>query len=149
MTHFPFLSSPSAAKFSSFFSLFIITRQLILFLLLSLWLLAHSRPPPIISCTNSSSSYLQAHHFASCDVALPGFEKFFQQMADEQHLRAATLTRYQSLRGGVAMMLPVSAPATNNWGTGLEAMERALELEKSVNQVSIFSVCMAVSSLEG
>ncbi|XP_050734022.1 soma ferritin-like isoform X2 [Eriocheir sinensis] len=90
-----------------------------------------------------------AHHFSGCDVALPGFEKFFQQMAEEQQVRAATLTKYQSLRGGVAMMLPVSAPATNNWGSGLEAMERALELEKSVNQVEkIFTLSQYVTSLE-
>lgn len=75
-----------------------------------------------------------AHHFGSCDVALPGFEKFFQQMADEQQVRAGTLSRYQNLRGGVVTMLPVSAPAGTNWGTGLEAMQKALELEKSVNQ---------------
>ncbi|KAG0716123.1 Soma ferritin [Chionoecetes opilio] len=75
-----------------------------------------------------------ALHFGGCDVALPGFEKFFQQMADEQHLKASTLSRYQNLRGGLATLLPVPAPATNAWGTGLEAMRKALEFEKSVNQ---------------
>ena len=69
-------------------------------------------------------------------MALPGFEKFFQQMADEQQVRAATLSKYQNLRGGVVTLLPVSAPANTNWGSGLEAMQKALELEKSVNQVS-------------
>ncbi|XP_063867282.1 soma ferritin-like isoform X1 [Scylla paramamosain] len=75
-----------------------------------------------------------AHHFGSCDVSLPGFEKFFQQMAEEQQVRAGTLSKYQSMRGGVVTMLPVSAPTTINWGTGLEAMQKALDMEKSVNQ---------------
>lgn len=42
---------------------------------------------------------------------------------------------YQNLRGGVVLMSPVTAPATTNWGTGLEAMGHALEMEKTINQV--------------
>lgn len=39
---------------------------------------------------------------------------------------------YQNMRGGRIVLQNISSPETNFWGTGLEAMETALELEKSI-----------------
>nr|XP_045582194.1 soma ferritin-like isoform X1 [Procambarus clarkii] len=75
-----------------------------------------------------------AHYFGRCDVALPGFQKFFQQLAQEQRGHVETLMKYQNLRGGFILLQQVTAPTTSEWGSGLDAMEHALELEKSVNQ---------------
>lgn len=75
-----------------------------------------------------------AQHFGRCDVALPGFTKFFQQLATDHRDKSESMMTYQNLRGGVVLLSPVTAPATADWGSGLEAMSHALEMEKSVNQ---------------
>ncbi|XP_063590347.1 soma ferritin-like isoform X2 [Penaeus indicus] len=90
-----------------------------------------------------------AYHFGRCDVALPGFNTFFKQMAQEQREKSESLMTYQNLRGGLVTLQQVTAPATSEWGTGLDAMHRALELEKSVNQVEkIFTISQYITNLE-
>ena len=42
--------------------------------------------------------------------------------------------KFQSQRGGRIILNDIKKPAKNEWGSGLEAMQAALELEKSVNQ---------------
>lgn len=61
-------------------------------------------------------------------------------MAQEQREKSESLMAYQNLRGGLVTLQQVTAPSTADWGTGLEAMNRALELEKSVNQVSSWNI---------
>uniref|UniRef100_A0AAQ6IEQ4 Ferritin n=1 Tax=Anabas testudineus TaxID=64144 RepID=A0AAQ6IEQ4_ANATE len=51
-------------------------------------------------------------YFSRDDVALPGFNK----------------------RGGRIFLQDVKKPDRNEWGSGLEAMQCALQLEKNVNQ---------------
>ncbi|XP_064119438.1 soma ferritin-like isoform X1 [Macrobrachium nipponense] len=75
-----------------------------------------------------------AHYFGRCDIALPGFQKFFEQMATEQRERTEALMKYQNMRGGEVNLQQVTAPTTNDWGTGIDAMIQALELEKTINQ---------------
>merc|ERR550517_1228858 len=41
---------------------------------------------------------------------------------------------YQTKRGGRVVFQDIAKPTTMEWGTPLEAMEAALELEKTVNQ---------------
>merc|ERR1719430_740516 len=41
---------------------------------------------------------------------------------------------YQSKRGGRVVFQDVAKPSTMEWGSPLDAMEAALELEKTVNQ---------------
>merc|ERR1711964_321569 len=41
---------------------------------------------------------------------------------------------YQSKRGGRVVFQDIAKPSSMEWGTPLEAMEAALELEKTVNQ---------------
>ncbi|XP_071512480.1 soma ferritin-like isoform X1 [Panulirus ornatus] len=78
-----------------------------------------------------------AQHFGRCDVALPGFQKFFRQMAQDQREKAETLMNYQNLRGGLVRLQQVTAPSTAEWGSGIEAMEHALELEKTINEAML------------
>merc|ERR1712013_433293 len=44
------------------------------------------------------------------------------------------LMAYQSKRGGRCVFQDIAKPVTMEWGTCLEAMEAALELEKTVNE---------------
>ncbi|VDP26187.1 unnamed protein product [Echinostoma caproni] len=83
-----------------------------------------------------------AYNFSRDDVALPGFHKFFLKQSEEErehamkvmffHTTIVQLMEYQNKRGGRIVLQNIVPPETNYWSTGLEAMEAALELEKSV-----------------
>ena len=75
-----------------------------------------------------------AFHFDRDDVALPGFEKFFSESSKEEREHAEKLMKYQNERGGRIVMQDIPKPIKQDWSSGLEAMEAALELEKTVNQ---------------
>jgi ferritin heavy chain len=42
--------------------------------------------------------------------------------------------KFQNKRGGRIILQDVAKPSKQEWSSGLEAMEAALELEKTVNQ---------------
>merc|ERR1712121_388202 len=75
-----------------------------------------------------------AYYFDRDDVALPGFSKFFKKSSDEEREHAEKLMKYQNKRGGRIVLQDAERPQRDEWGTGLEAMQVALQLEKSVNQ---------------
>ncbi|XP_035685992.1 soma ferritin-like [Branchiostoma floridae] len=75
-----------------------------------------------------------ATHFDRDDVALKGFAKFFSHQSDEEREHAEKLMKYQNMRGGRVVLQHVQKPDRDDWGTGLDAMQAALALEKSVNQ---------------
>nr|ACL14179.2 ferritin [Eisenia andrei] len=75
-----------------------------------------------------------AFHFERDDVALPGFAKFFKKSSDEEREHAEKMMKYQNKRGGRIVLQDIAKPIRDSWGTGLEAMQTALELEKNVNQ---------------
>lgn len=68
------------------------------------------------------------------DVALPGFAKFFKECSDEEREHAIKLTKYQNKRGGRVVLNPIDKPSKDEWGTGLDGLVAALDLEKTVNQ---------------
>nr|7CPC_A Chain A, Ferritin [Penaeus japonicus]7CPC_B Chain B, Ferritin [Penaeus japonicus]7CPC_C Chain C, Ferritin [Penaeus japonicus]7CPC_D Chain D, Ferritin [Penaeus japonicus]7CPC_E Chain E, Ferritin [Penaeus japonicus]7CPC_F Chain F, Ferritin [Penaeus japonicus]7CPI_A Chain A, Ferritin [Penaeus japonicus]7CPI_B Chain B, Ferritin [Penaeus japonicus]7CPI_C Chain C, Ferritin [Penaeus japonicus]7CPI_D Chain D, Ferritin [Penaeus japonicus]7CPI_E Chain E, Ferritin [Penaeus japonicus]7CPI_F Chain len=75
-----------------------------------------------------------AYYFERDDVALPGFAKFFKESSDEEREHAQTFMKYQNKRGGRIVLQQIAAPSMREWGTGLEALQAALDLEKQVNQ---------------
>jgi len=75
-----------------------------------------------------------AHYFDRDDVALRGFHKFCKKQSDEEREHAMKLMHYQNKRGGRVVFKDVQKPAKDEWGTPLEALQAALELEKAVNQ---------------
>lgn len=75
-----------------------------------------------------------AFYFDRDDVALPGFHKFFLEASHEEREHAEKLMKYQNKRGGRIVLQDVQKPERDEWGTGLEAMQCALALEKRVNQ---------------
>ena len=42
--------------------------------------------------------------------------------------------KFQNKRGGSVVLNNIQRPANDSWGTGLDALQTALELEKKVNQ---------------
>ncbi|KAH9513575.1 hypothetical protein Btru_033396 [Bulinus truncatus] len=82
-------------------------------------------------------------YFDRDDVALPGFAKYFKKLSAEEVEHAERLMAYQVKRGGRIVFQDIKRPERDEWGTGLDAMQVALQLEKSVNQalVDLHKVC--------
>ncbi|XP_037333285.2 ferritin, middle subunit [Pungitius pungitius] len=84
-----------------------------------------------------SASYTytsMAFYFSRDDVALKGFAHFFKENSDEEREHAEKLMCFQNKRGGRIFLQDVKKPERDEWGSGLEAMQCALQLEKKVNQ---------------
>jgi len=75
-----------------------------------------------------------AYYFDRDDVALRGFYKFFKKSSEEEREHAEKLMKFQNQRGGRIVLSDIKRPDNDEWGTGLQAMEVALNLEKNVNQ---------------
>jgi ferritin heavy chain len=73
-------------------------------------------------------------YFDRDDIALPGFAKFFNDSSKEEREHAEILMKFQNQRGGRIVLQDIKKPERDEWGSGLEAMQAALALEKSVNQ---------------
>lgn len=74
------------------------------------------------------------HYFCRDDIALPGFASFFKNSAAEEQHHAQKLMEYQNKRGGRIVLQDIKKPFKDEWGTGLDAMRDALELERQVNE---------------
>merc|ERR1711934_549547 len=68
------------------------------------------------------------------DQALHGFAGHFKTESGEEPAHGMKLMEYRTKRGGRVVFQDIAKPTTMEWGTPLEAMEAALELEKTVNQ---------------
>ena len=75
-----------------------------------------------------------AFYFERDDVALPGFSKLFKKNSEEEREHAEKFMKYQNKRGGRVVLKDIAKPEKDEWGTGLEALQAALVLERNVNQ---------------
>lgn len=75
-----------------------------------------------------------SHYFEREDVALPGMAKFCSKASDEEREHAQKFMKYQNQRGGRIVLQAVAAPTLQEWGTALDGLQAALDLEKQVNQ---------------
>ncbi|XP_054846166.1 ferritin heavy chain A-like [Eublepharis macularius] len=75
-----------------------------------------------------------ACHFDRDDVALSHAVKFFKQQSYEEREHAEKFLRYQNKRGGRLVLKDIKKPEQDEWGNILEALQKALQLEKTVNQ---------------
>merc|ERR1711976_895012 len=75
-----------------------------------------------------------AFYFDRDDVALPGFYKYLKHASDEERGHAEKLMKFQNQRGGRIVLQDIKKPERDEWGSGLDAMQTALALEKHVNQ---------------
>ncbi|XP_043535524.1 ferritin heavy chain A-like [Chiloscyllium plagiosum] len=83
----------------------------------------------------SSYVYLSmSSYFDRDDVALRHFAEFFKEQSHEEREHAEKLMEFQNKRGGRVLLQDVKKPEQDEWGNGLEAMQRALQMEKDVNQ---------------
>ena len=80
----------------------------------------------------SCNRFFQASYFSRDDQALHGFSKYFEKASGEEREHGMKLMEYQVKRGGKVVFQDIAKPTTMEWGTALEAMEAALELEKTV-----------------
>ena len=55
-------------------------------------------------------------------------------MSEEEREHAQKFMEFQNKRGGRIVLQDINKPSKQEWNNGLEAMEAALELEKTVNQ---------------
>ena len=67
-------------------------------------------------------------------MALPGFAKYFRKASGEEMEHAQTFMKFQNDRGGRIVLQDIKKPAKDDWVSGIDAMQAALELEKTVNQ---------------
>ncbi|XP_051898830.1 ferritin heavy chain-like isoform X3 [Pristis pectinata] len=86
------------------------------------------------SGTETHNLLTQSYYFDRCDVALRNFAKFYLEQSAEEQKHAEKLMKFQNQRGGRIILYDIKKPYQDEWGSGLEAMEHALELEKEVNQ---------------
>nr|7TB3_A Chain A, Isoform 2 of CREB-binding protein,Ferritin heavy chain, N-terminally processed [Homo sapiens]7TB3_B Chain B, Isoform 2 of CREB-binding protein,Ferritin heavy chain, N-terminally processed [Homo sapiens]7TB3_C Chain C, Isoform 2 of CREB-binding protein,Ferritin heavy chain, N-terminally processed [Homo sapiens]7TB3_D Chain D, Isoform 2 of CREB-binding protein,Ferritin heavy chain, N-terminally processed [Homo sapiens]7TB3_E Chain E, Isoform 2 of CREB-binding protein,Ferritin heavy ch len=73
-------------------------------------------------------------YFDRDDVALKNFAKYFLHQSHEEREHAEKLMKLQNQRGGRIFLQDIKKPDRDDWCSGLNAMESALHLEKSVNQ---------------
>ncbi|XP_076035442.1 ferritin-like [Oratosquilla oratoria] len=74
------------------------------------------------------------YYFDRDDVALPGLASLCKTMSKEERDHAEMFMEYQNKRGGRIVLQPVEAPSQQEWGSALDALQSALELEKQVSK---------------
>ncbi|KAL3093159.1 hypothetical protein niasHT_003939 [Heterodera trifolii] len=83
---------------------------------------------------NASYAYLaMANYFNRVDVALSGATEFFGKQSVEERAHALKLIDYVNARGGHVKLMPLPAPAQQEWVNLHSALLDALELEKANN----------------
>jgi len=90
-----------------------------------------------------------ALYFDRDDVALPGFSKYFKKASAEEAEHAEKFMKFQNSRGGRVVLKDIPKPENDEWGSPLDAMKAALELEKTVNQSIIDLHGLADSKADG
>ncbi|XP_035578697.1 ferritin heavy chain-like [Zalophus californianus] len=75
-----------------------------------------------------------SYYFDRDDVALKNFAKYFLHQSHEEREHAEKLMKLQNQQGGRIFLQDIKKPDRDDWENGLNAMECALHLEKSVNQ---------------
>ncbi|ELW65703.1 Ferritin heavy chain [Tupaia chinensis] len=75
-----------------------------------------------------------AFYFDRDDVALNHFAQYFLRQSHEERDHAEKLMRLQNQRGGRICLRDIKKPDRDDWEGGLQAMECAFHLEKSINQ---------------
>uniref|UniRef100_UPI00398EB295 ferritin heavy chain, oocyte isoform-like n=1 Tax=Pristiophorus japonicus TaxID=55135 RepID=UPI00398EB295 len=78
--------------------------------------------------------YYWSFYFGWDDVALCHFAEFFKEQSHEECEHAEKLMEFQNLRGGRIILADIKKPEQDEWSNGVEVMQRALQMEKNVNQ---------------
>lgn len=78
----------------------------------------------------------KAYYFDRDDVALPGMHWYFKHASDEEREHAMKLLKYLNKRGGRIILQDIKNPDAPGEMSAVEAMTKALDLEKEVNEVN-------------
>jgi len=73
-------------------------------------------------------------YFSGSEKALHGFASFFANQSEEAQNRAVQLIAYQNKRGGRVDFRDIIKPVLMKWGTCLDTMKAAFQMEKAVNE---------------
>ncbi|EMP41270.1 Ferritin heavy chain A [Chelonia mydas] len=73
-------------------------------------------------------------YFDRDDVALRHMAQFLKEQSHEEREHAEKFLKYQNKRGGRIVLQDIKKPERDEWGNSLEALQCALQLEKTVNQ---------------
>ncbi|XP_032629416.1 ferritin heavy chain A-like [Chelonoidis abingdonii] len=73
-------------------------------------------------------------YFDRDDVALRHMAQFLKEQSHEEREHAEKFLTYQNKRGGHIHLQDIKKPERDEWGNSLEALQCALQLEKTVNQ---------------
>ncbi|CAI9180331.1 unnamed protein product [Rangifer tarandus platyrhynchus] len=82
------------------------------------------------------------------DVALKHFSRFFLLGSHEHSKTAESLMFLQKERGGRVSFLGIRKPESQEWESGLQAMQDTLHLEKCVNQSLLDLYQLAIESCD-
>uniref|UniRef100_A0A674I540 Ferritin n=1 Tax=Terrapene triunguis TaxID=2587831 RepID=A0A674I540_9SAUR len=75
-----------------------------------------------------------SYYFDRDDVALRHVAKFLKEQSHEEREHAEKFLTYQNKRGGQVILQDIQKPERDEWGNSLEALQCALQLEKTLNQ---------------
>uniref|UniRef100_A0A8D0G3V1 Ferritin n=1 Tax=Sphenodon punctatus TaxID=8508 RepID=A0A8D0G3V1_SPHPU len=89
-----------------------------------------------------------SHHFDRDDVALRHVAMFLKEQSHEKRENAEKFLRYQNKRGGCIVLQDIKRPEQDEWGSSLEALQIALQLEKTVNQALLDLHKLATEKLD-
>uniref|UniRef100_A0A674I649 Ferritin n=1 Tax=Terrapene triunguis TaxID=2587831 RepID=A0A674I649_9SAUR len=73
-------------------------------------------------------------YFDRDDVALRHMAQFLKEQSHEEREHAEKFLTYQNKRGGRIVLQDIKKPERDEWGNSLEALQCALQLEKTLNQ---------------
>ncbi|XP_075252492.1 soma ferritin-like [Convolutriloba macropyga] len=83
----------------------------------------------------ASYTYLSmAFYFDRDDQKSPNVSKFLKKQSEDEREHAMKLMEYQNKRGGRIVLRDIKKPDQEEWGSIVNVLETALELEKKVNQ---------------
>lgn len=87
-------------------------------------------------CIQASYMYeSMSFYFDQTDVALKGFARFFAHNSTwDMEEYAEKLMKYVNKRGGRVQLDTIEKPNRQDWGTGLECMQMALDIERKLNE---------------
>uniref|UniRef100_A0A8C0HD67 Ferritin n=2 Tax=Chelonoidis abingdonii TaxID=106734 RepID=A0A8C0HD67_CHEAB len=75
-----------------------------------------------------------SYYFDRDDVALRHMAQFLKEQSHEEREHAEKFLKHQNKRGGRIVLQAIKKPERDEWGNSLEALQCALQLEKTLNQ---------------
>ncbi|XP_036106632.1 ferritin, heavy subunit-like [Molossus molossus] len=82
-----------------------------------------------------SEAYLSMACYYNQDTGAPLFAAFFEDQAEVKREHAKQFLRYLRKRESKICLPVIKRPDIDNWGTGIQALECALELENKVTNL--------------